>query len=257
MSQNNNHLLIKEINKWQIYKVDSINEPVLLIKMYSNKVNVMNFQFIDELDQVLNFIKKKPYDKYGIVLTSKTTKAFSAGLDLNFMLSNTGAKLLSYLTKIEQILLKLFTLKRKIIMAINGHAIAGGFFLACCGDKRFTFNNPKMKCGLNEVKNGFILPIVPLKIVEYAIGFQNTKKTILSGEIRPIIQQSYGFIDKIFKTEQEMINAAIEDASLSTSSSLAYGNIKNTLQENTINYLKNNPNKTKRLLHQHFQSSKL
>lgn len=65
----------------------------------------------------------------------------------------------------------LFCLTRhptKTVAAINGHAIAGGTFIAAACDIRISISDNKILFGLNEIANGFFIPFRMLLVCQNA-----------------------------------------------------------------------------------------
>lgn len=99
-------------------------------------------------------------------LTHTGKRVFSAGLDLNYMMSCIANKsfepLAVYLQRVEQALLRLLDLPAPVIAAVNSHCIAGGQIMACACDYRIS--DGRGKCGMNEVQNGFVPPFPLMEV---------------------------------------------------------------------------------------------
>lgn len=52
------------------------------------------------------------------------------------------------------------------VCAINGHAIAGGVFLALAHDHTIMVSDPKYAMNLNELANGFLVPYGLVRLVQ-------------------------------------------------------------------------------------------
>lgn len=73
-----------------------------------------------------------------LVITSRDPKFFSNGIDLEGILGTHGADYLmrSFVPRLDAFLLRMARLPLPVVMAINGHAYAGGALLAATGDVR-------------------------------------------------------------------------------------------------------------------------
>ncbi|MES3041759.1 MAG: enoyl-CoA hydratase/isomerase family protein [Pseudomonadota bacterium] len=73
-----------------------------------------------------------------LVITSADPKFFSNGIDLEGIFASHGPEYLinSFVPKLDAFLLRMARLPMPVVMAINGHAYAGGALLAATGDFR-------------------------------------------------------------------------------------------------------------------------
>lgn len=157
-------------------------EGIVILKMSSNKLNLMNDAFFKDLnyafDTLDNDFSNKP-----VVLTSMGN-VFSAGLDLNqcFDIFTRGdtEEVLNWFNQFRDSILRVFNFDRPIIAAINGHAIAAGLILALCCDMRYAVST-NAKFGLNEITIGFPLPSVFAEIIKYALGARRSEEILFNG----------------------------------------------------------------------------
>ena len=69
------------------------------------------------------------------------------------------ARLRKFWHTLQEVWLRLYTLKVPLASAINGHAPAAGTLMATCSDYRVMVgSNPKFTMGLNEAKFGLVAP---------------------------------------------------------------------------------------------------
>lgn len=157
-------------------------EGVVVIKMSSNKLNIMNDTFFTDLNNAFDIIDSEYSDK-PVVLTS-VGNVFSAGFDLNhcFPIFENGDKdeIQEWFDQSRNSILRVFEFERPLIGAINGHAIAAGLILAMCCDMRFAVST-NAKFGLNEVTIGFPMPSVFAEIIKYSIGNRRTEEILFKG----------------------------------------------------------------------------
>ena len=73
-----------------------------------------------------------------LVITSADAKFFSNGIDLEGILTSHGPEYLlnTFVPKLDAFLLRMARFPMPVVMAINGHAYAGGALLAATGDFR-------------------------------------------------------------------------------------------------------------------------
>jgi enoyl-CoA hydratase len=113
----------------------------------------MNLELLDELvttvDQLATDVPK------ALVLAGRPG-AFSAGLDLKAVPAYEPAEQRRMVEGINAMALGVYGLPCPVVCAITGHAIAGGFVLAVCGDHRVASSEGRY--GLTEVKVGVPYP---------------------------------------------------------------------------------------------------
>lgn len=165
------------------WRIDE-REGVVVVKMSSNRLNIMNDTFFVDLNNAFDMIESDHKDK-PVVLTS-VGNVFSAGVDLKHCLpifeSGDKKKIQVWFDQFRDSILRVFTFDQPLIAAINGHAIAGGLILALCCDIRFAINT-SAKFGLNEITIGFPLPRVFAEIIKHAIGARRAEEMLFRGNL--------------------------------------------------------------------------
>lgn len=144
------------------------------------KRNAVNNATIDEMDQALEMVEKKP-DLRVLIVTGAGEKAFVAGADISELdkrdtiLGRTDTKRRqSVYTRIEQ-------LEIPSIAAINGFALGTGLeiALACT----FRIASTKAKMGQPEVKLGIIPGAGGTQRLPRVVGMSRAMEMILTGDI--------------------------------------------------------------------------
>jgi enoyl-CoA hydratase/carnithine racemase len=97
-----------------------------------------------------------------VVLTGREG-FFSAGVDLKVAPTLDAEGQRGMVEGINRLFAGWYSFPRPLVCAVNGHAIAGGFILALCGDYRVGATEGKY--GLTEVKVGVPYPRVAMAIV--------------------------------------------------------------------------------------------
>ena len=203
---------------WIFTSVSDANVVIVTMTDPKNKMNIITNDFLDQLEDCINRIERE-FPTKGIVFTGND-RVFSAGLDLKLLFSlsapnpknhpllqpsgpkNLDAQkpaetpitpamdaVIAYVDRIDRLGERIFSLRNPTAAAINGHAIAGGTYLACACDYRVgaigneydkqaaasaTPAANRRTCtatiGLNEVANGFIIPARFLTVCSYVCG---------------------------------------------------------------------------------------
>ena len=166
----------------------------------SEKRNALNDEVVEELSQVFDQAEKDKEVK--VIILRAEGKVFCAGADLGYLQQlqkNTFDENLEDSSKLKDLFLKIYTLKKVVIAQIQGHAIAGGCGLAAVCD--FAFTVPEAKFGYTEVKIGFIPAIVMVFLVR-KIGDGKARELLLGGNlIDSRIAMSYGIVNWVVESD--------------------------------------------------------
>ncbi len=92
----------------------------------------------------------------GVLLASANPKIFCPGLDLVSLLDYDPAALEGFMGRFAEVVWSLYELRKPLVAAVAGHAVAGGCILALTADHRILRRGAQI--GLNEVKVGVPLP---------------------------------------------------------------------------------------------------
>jgi enoyl-CoA hydratase len=97
--------------------------------------------------------------------------------------------------------LKLLSIPKPVVAAVNGHAIAGGLVLVLACDYRLGLDGP-YKIGLNEVTIGASFPKVAFEIVRLRLTNQRASELMLGGALYPAKEAlRLGIVDELFPAE--------------------------------------------------------
>jgi len=116
-------------------------------------VNAMNLELLDEL---VTTVEQLAADAPAALVLAGRPGAFSAGLDLKAVPAYEPDEQRRMVEGINAMALGVYGMPCPIVCAITGHAIAGGFVLAVCGDHRVASSEGRY--GLTEVKVGVPYP---------------------------------------------------------------------------------------------------
>lgn len=94
----------------------------------------------------------------GVLLASAHPKLFCPGLDLVTLITFDRPRLERFMRAFAQMLVALYGLRKPMVAAVSGHAVAGGCILALTADWR-VLRRGGASIGLNEVKVGVPLPL--------------------------------------------------------------------------------------------------
>jgi enoyl-CoA hydratase/carnithine racemase len=125
-------------------------------RMDKPRGNAIDEPFTEELIQVAGQLASDPGVR-GVLLASAHPKLFSPGLDLVTLLEYDRPAMERFMRLFAEAVWALYSLRKPVVAAIGGHAVAGGCILALTADYRI-LRRGGVQIGLNEVKVGVPLP---------------------------------------------------------------------------------------------------
>lgn len=131
-----------------------VDDGVSVIRLDDGKVNAFNPTSVAELNRALDDALAAP--THAVVLTGRTN-VFSAGLDLKTLPGLPPSDRDRAIRDYMALMARLFVLGKPTVMAVSGHALAGGAVTLLTGDVRIGAEGD-FKLGLNEVLIGIPLP---------------------------------------------------------------------------------------------------
>jgi len=166
---------------------------------------------LESLKNIREAVKKVNEDDSlkGLIFTGEG-KYFCSGFDLpTFVSFKTREDILGFFNIEEEMLYEIFTCKKPVIAAINGHCTAGGFIVSMGCDYRIATDNPKAKMGMTEIKIGLSLTIAEMELVRSGLNSDKLLRDVMYNGERYSFEQGkeLGFVDEIVP-EAELIAAA-------------------------------------------------
>jgi enoyl-CoA hydratase len=140
--------------------------------------NAMDVELLDELVGAVAQLAKAPPP--ALVLAGRPG-FFSAGLDLKAVPGYGPPEQRRMIDGINQMALGVYGLPCPVVCAITGHAIAGGFVLAVCGDHRVA--STEGKYGLTEVKVGVPYPQAAIGVVRAELSAAAARLLVLGNRL--------------------------------------------------------------------------
>lgn len=210
-------------------------EDIAVLRIEHGKVNAIDLELLESVHgEIAALREQRPR---GVVLTG-TGKNFSAGLDLVRVLEEDATYLERLLPALHEALLGLFTLPRPVIAAVNGHAIAGGFVLACACDFRIVADG-STKLGITELPVGVPFPTAPLEMVRTVVGSRRTRELVYSGRLVSAAEAlELGFASEVVEPERLLERAVAVAGRCGAVPAHAFELTKRQLQAPTLDRLR-------------------
>jgi len=174
-----------------------------LVQLNRPPVNSLNLEFMQSIITTLDEVEK---DSKGMVLTSTSKSVFCAGLDLKEMYKPEEQRLRQFWSTLQELWIRLYSLKVPCASAINGHAPAAGVLLSTACDYRVMVNNPKATIGLNEAKFGLVAPFWLMDSFVATVGQRHGDFGVLTGKLFNVEEaKNMGLVDELVATKEEAI----------------------------------------------------
>jgi len=169
-----------------------LTDGILTLRLAHGKAAAMDVElmqaFTAELDTAL--------EARAVVLTG-TGSIFSAGVDL-FRLTDGGEEYVRrFFPLLTEMIRRLFTLPLPLVVAANGHAIAGGGLMIMAGDQRLMAEGSG-RMGVPELLVGVPFPAAPLEVVRWAVRPDLVQALVYTGRtFSPHEALAHGLVDEV------------------------------------------------------------
>jgi enoyl-CoA hydratase len=163
-----------------------------------------------------------------IVLTGREG-FFSAGLDLKVVPKLDGRGRREMIMGINRMVASWYALPHPVVVAVSGHAIAGGMVLALCGDYRV--GSTAGKLGLTEVQAGVPYPAGAITLVRSELSPPAARVLVLAGRLYdPAGALELGLLDELAAPENLLPRALEVADELAALPAETYARVKQQLR---------------------------
>ena len=197
-----------------------------LLWLQRGKGNALSPDFLAELATALELVRREA--PRGLVVTSRGG-VFCAGLDLVALLELDRPALAETIERLYQVGRALFTLPFPVVAALNGHAVAGGAYLALCCDLRLLAAG-EARFGLNESQLGLSMPAHCIEVLRYALAPSIVQTLLYGGQLYsgPLALE-LGAVDELVDADRLLDHAAARVVEWSANPA-AFADIKRRLK---------------------------
>jgi len=143
-------------------------ENYSIITLNNGKVNAINTGLVTALKNKFTELQNDDSNK-GVILSGKPN-AFSAGLDVKMLATNTQQQAYNFWLTYMQALQIMVTYNKPFVCAITGFAPAGATILALCADYRIMAKGTKHVMGMNEFNMSLPVPEMLNDIYGHYLG---------------------------------------------------------------------------------------
>ena len=173
----------------------SIQDGIAEVRLERGKVNALDGQVVEELSACFRQLGEDLRVR-GTILTG-TGKFFSFGLDIPQFLAHSRETFTRFLFDFTALYRELFSYRKPVVAALNGHAVAGGCMLATACDARIMVGG-KARIGLNEIGFGSSVLAGSVGMLTYWVGARRAQEILYGGTLYPAEEaQALGLVDRI------------------------------------------------------------
>jgi enoyl-CoA hydratase len=167
-----------------------LRDGIAVITMDDGKANALSHEVIEALRAAL---ERAEHEARAVLLTGRD-KRLSAGFDLGVMTSGPEAAR-RLVTAGAELMLRLYTFPRPVVVACSGHALAAGAILLLVADARIGAEG-EFKIGLNEVSIQLTLPIFAMELARDRLSKRHFTAAVTQARIfDPITAKDAGYLD--------------------------------------------------------------
>jgi len=181
-------------------------DNIALITMDDGKANAISHAVIDALRACLDRAER---EAAAVVLIGRDRR-LSGGFDLTTMMSGPEA-VRGLVTAGAELLLRLYTFPRPVVVACTGHALAAGAIMLLVADARIGAGGD-FKIGLNEVSIQMTLPVFAMELARARLSKRHfTAATTQARVYDPQSAVDAGYLDATAPPER-LLETALEHA---------------------------------------------
>lgn len=156
---------------------EDLGQGVRVLKLNRPPASALNAPFLLSIEQRLKELSFM--QGLGALILTGTGRVLSAGLDLKEAVDFTLQQQTEICDALNRAYGARYGFPKPVIAAVNGHAIAGGFFFVLASDYRVAAEGSRF--GLTEVRVGVRFPVSALEIAGAELSPTMSRRLLLSG----------------------------------------------------------------------------
>jgi enoyl-CoA hydratase len=179
-----------------------------ILRLAHGRASALDIELVEALRDA---IVTAASDGAGAIVLTGTGHIFCAGVDLFRVADGGETYVRQYIPAFKALMFALFTVERPLIVAANGHALAGGAVLVATGDYRLMAAGDG-RFGYTELLVGVPFPPEALEIIRFATPPERLPAMLYTGAtVPPEEALAMGLIDEVAATG-EFMGRALEVA---------------------------------------------
>jgi enoyl-CoA hydratase len=201
--------------------------------MDDGKVNAISHDVIETLTAAF---ARAEGEASAVVLAGRE-KRLSGGFDLSVMMKSPDSAR-GLVTAGAELMLRIYTFPRPVVVACTGHALAAGAILLLVSDARIGTRGD-FKIGLNEVAIRMTLPLFALELARDRLSKRHFSAAVTQARIfDPAGAVDAGYLDEVAAPEQVLATALARAQALATLPDPAFRETKTRERAATVKYIR-------------------
>lgn len=226
---------------------NDLGEGLVRLTLNRAPVNALTPPVLMEFAGVLNELAAD--DAVRAVVLQSAFKVYSAGLDLKAAQGFSREDRNAVVDALNAGFLTQYAFPKPLVAAIDGAAIAGGFFFVLAADWRVS--GPAAQYGLAEVRVGVDFPVGPMEIARAELAPGDLRRLTLTGQpVSAAEAAARGIVDRLCDPEEVIAAAEAKAREMAESPRGTFGRIKRGIRAGAIaaieagmERIKNDPNR--------------
>jgi enoyl-CoA hydratase len=198
-----------------------LSGSIATITMDDGKANVMSGEMLGALHDAFEQAER---EAVVVVLTGRRG-LFSGGYDMA-MFGSTQAEIARVIRAGGELLYRMLSFPKPVLIACSGHAVAQGAFLLLAGDVRIGVSGDR-KIGLNEVAIGLTIPFYGIEIARQRLAPAWFNHACVTAALYdPETARTAGFLDQVVAPDELATATAVEAKRLASINVGAHAAVK-------------------------------
>jgi enoyl-CoA hydratase len=198
-----------------------LSDSIATITMDDGKANVMSGAMLAALGDAFDQAER---DASVVVLTGKRG-LFSGGYDMA-MFASTQAEIARVIRAGGELVYRILSFPKPVLIACTGHAIAQGAFILLAGDVRIGVSGDR-KIGLNEVALGLTIPFYGIEVARQRLTPAWFNHACVTAALYdPETARTAGFLDQLVAPDELAAATALEAKRLASLNAGAHAAVK-------------------------------
>jgi enoyl-CoA hydratase/carnithine racemase len=205
-----------------------LHRGIATVVLERGKVNALNPAVVEELSATFKALQSDT-EASAVVLTGRG-KFFSFGFDVPEFLSYTREEFTNYLARFTTLYRHLFIYPKPLVVALNGHAIAGGCMIALVGDSTIMVQGGA-KISLNEIGFGSSIFAGSTEMLQFRTGPRASDVLYSAAMYSAAEAQAIGLVAEVVAQEALLDRASEIARALASRRPAAFASIKSLLRQ--------------------------
>jgi enoyl-CoA hydratase len=174
------------------------------LRLAHKKANALDLELVTALSDA---IRRASADRVRALVLTSDGAIFCAGVDL-FRIADGGPDYVRrYLPAFAELMFALFAFEAPLVVAANGHAIAGGAVLLAAGDYRLLAHGAG-RVGYTEHQVGVCFPPAALEVIRFGVPPRQVERMLYGAATYSCEDAlAHGFVDELAAPEELLPSA--------------------------------------------------